>query len=74
MSDEPGKREKIATLMGSSSEEPAEAWLLAYWLGSKIEIVVTEEHGAHAAVLLSKDQARELARALGAALDNGPQH
>jgi len=47
-----------------------DAWLLVYRLGSQIEITVTEEKGGDSSVLLSKEQARELARAITAALDN----
>lgn len=46
------------------------AWLLVYRVGSQIEMTVTEEKGGDSSVLLSKEQARELARALTAALDN----
>jgi hypothetical protein len=47
-----------------------DAWLLVYRVGSQIEMTVTEEKGGDSSVLLSKEQARELARALTAALDN----
>jgi hypothetical protein len=71
MSDALNKREPIATLMGQAVEEEGEAHLLAYWLGSGIEIVVTERHGADATVLLSKEQARQLGQLL---LDAADQH
>jgi hypothetical protein len=69
MSDEPGTRGPIVTLTGPSVEEDGDACLLAYWLGSQIEIVVTEKDGASGTVLLSEEQARDLARSLAAALD-----
>jgi hypothetical protein len=47
-----------------------DAWLLVYRLGPQIEITVTEEKGGDSSVLLSKEQARELARAITAVLDN----
>ena len=70
--EEPKKpaRESILTLTGPAVEEEGDAWLLVYRLGSQIEITVTEEKGGDSSVLLSKEQARELARALTAALDN----
>jgi hypothetical protein len=65
-------RDPIVSLTGPSSEEEGHAHLLVYRLASRIEIVVTEEHGADSSVLLSEDQARELISALTAAVDRGP--
>jgi hypothetical protein len=72
MSDEPDAtaRKPIVTLTGPAIEEGGEAWLLVGWIGSQIEIVVSEEKGADSTVLLSKDQARALSRAITTALDN----
>jgi hypothetical protein len=69
--DEPKPaRESILTLTGPAVEVEGDAWLLVYRVGSQIEITVTEEKGGDSSVLLSKEQARELARAITAALDN----
>ena len=70
--DEPKQpaRESILTLTGPAVEVEGDAWLLVYRVGSQIEITVTEEKGGDSSVLLSKEQARELARAITAALDN----
>jgi hypothetical protein len=70
--EKPGKRFPIARLTGPSVEHDCDAWLVAYGLGPQIEIVVTEEKGTEGTVVLSKEQAHELARALIAALDGMP--
>jgi hypothetical protein len=71
MSEALNNREPIASLTGQAVEEEGEAHLLVYWLGSRIEIVVTERHGADGTVLLTKDQARQLGQLL---LDAADQH
>jgi hypothetical protein len=71
MSDEPPKRQPIASLAGQSSEGNGAASLLVYSLGSQIEIVIGEERGADASVLLSRDQAFELCGSVTAEIDGG---
>jgi hypothetical protein len=67
---EPNKsRELVVSLTGLSVEEKGDAHLLVYRLGSQIEIVVIEENGADASVLLFEEQARAIASALRANLD-----
>jgi hypothetical protein len=72
MSDEAGQRQTMATLKGQSAEVDGNASLLAHKLDSQLEIVVSEENGTDAAMLLSKDQAHELAHALLTAVENPP--
>ena len=43
--------------------------LLVHGCGGEIEVVVTEERGADAVVVLSREQARALARALLESVD-----
>ena len=63
-------RQLIVRLDGEDlDEDPAS--LLAYRLGEKIEFVATERDGADAAVVISRAQAVELARALTVALSGG---
>jgi hypothetical protein len=43
--------------------------LLVYLLGGEVELVISERKGADAVVVLSREQARDLAQALTVALD-----
>jgi hypothetical protein len=45
--------------------------VLAYRFGQQVELVVTEEHGGEASVLLTHAQAEQLATAILASLDRG---
>jgi hypothetical protein len=71
MSNQPAKRETIIALSGSV--EDGNSWLLAAWLDSQIEISVTEEKGADASVVLSKNQVLDLSRVLMKALGEPPR-
>jgi len=62
------KRILIVRLDGEDLDGDASS-LLLYRLESTVEVVATEEHGADAVVVLSREQARNLARSLTAAID-----
>ena len=61
-------RESIIRLDGTDLDDRA-AVLLVYRLSTRIEVVVTEEHGPDAVVVISREQAKELTRKLLAELD-----
>jgi len=61
------ERQPIIRLDGEDVHRGS-ASLLVYRLNGRVEFVATERNGADAAVLLTRTQATELARALNAAL------
>jgi hypothetical protein len=61
------EREFIARVDGKGSDDGASS-LLAYRLGARIEIVVTEEEVGDATVFLTEDHAKALVEALTTAL------
>jgi len=62
-----GDRILIIRLDGNDLDGGASS-LLLYELEGAVEVVVTEEHGGDAVVVLSREQARDLARSLTMAI------
>ena len=65
------EQRKPIALIGGKGSDDGTASVLVYRLGTSIEIVATEEGAGDAAVFLTEAQAKELVRALTAALEGG---
>ena len=62
-----GERSLIIRLDGDDLDRGASS-LLLYEIEGSVEVVVTEEHGGDAVIVLSREQTRALARSLRVAL------
>jgi hypothetical protein len=64
-------RELIIRLDGQN-HDAANSSLLVYLVNGKLEVVATEEHGSDTVVVLSREQAQSLTRALMVATEADP--
>ena len=60
---------KLIIRLDGQNHDAGNSSLLVYLLNGKLEVVASEEHGADAVVILSREQAQSLIRALMVAAD-----